>query len=275
MFNPASLLGIPQGIFKSIYGAGMRREGEALEDSAEFTPYQMPDQINEALSIYDTQRLNQGLPGQGVIMDRIGGNAANTINQVNRYGGGGAEMMAAIAGTNANADASMVDLGIAAANLQRQDEANYANMLGTVADYKDKEWEINQYIPYQQQLETARRMQEAGAENINQGMGDIFGSASAAFIPGGDATFKAISGADNATRAQATQAATQSAAATPLNLSYLSPPSTSPTFIQNQAQQDALKQHMELMDFLVSNKNYVAGPKSGVPSVFDYKQYLR
>lgn len=208
---PAAIQAIT-GIGQLIGGKRQLREAERNRPM-----YEMPDAIKVATALAKAQYADQFMPGEGRMLDQnalAGANAAAAaIN-----GGGG---LSSIAGIQAQQSAGAQNIGIASAQSQQTDQANYANALNTYANYKDQEWQMNKYAPWAAKYNEARERIGAGQQNL-YGAADSFGkyAIAASFMNQGS---QPPSAADIASGAAASLSTTRQFTGQYDNLSY-SPP---------------------------------------------------
>lgn len=165
---PALLAAIPS-IFQGITGLSQLFGGQKQLNNLQRPEYKMPEEINAMLTLaqaqyqdpYSTENLNA--------QRQIGMGAANAV-MAGRDSGNLAGILPAIVGQQNqgyNQAAQMME-----ATKERQ-MANLSNMLGIRAKYKDQEWQMNKFAPYQDQYNEARERIGAGQQNIFGALGGL------------------------------------------------------------------------------------------------------
>lgn len=165
----AGLQGL-MGAGKMITGGIQAKRGKkdlaALE--ANRPVYERPEEVNQAGQISRLRYLNPNMPGQGLMEQQVGQQQANTLQNIQDMGG-----VADIYQTQINSNNAMNNIGVQAASQRLQNETNLINQLAVEADYSDKEFDTNTYIPWQEKRKSALDRIGAGTQNIFGGMDNL------------------------------------------------------------------------------------------------------
>lgn len=183
-FSPVGLaLSSIAPLYRGISGFFQQRKGNNILDNLERPTYSTPGEISKNLDLARNQFMNTRLPGQSTAENKIEGNTAQAIKMAQAYGQSPADIMATISNSNANENNAFNDLTTKAGERQLQDLQNYQGALNTSADYKDKEFAYNKWMPYMADRQYGENLVGAGNKNIYGGVGDL---ASGTVMSGGD-----------------------------------------------------------------------------------------
>lgn len=146
-----------QGISQLISGGKARRESERNRPV-----YEIPEATKQALALARANYADPFMPGEGRMLDRNSMAAANAARAAIEGGGG----LSSIAGIQAAEARGAENIGIASANQQQQDLANFQGQLGNMANYADQEWQMNKYAPWADKYNEAKERIGAGQQNL-------------------------------------------------------------------------------------------------------------
>ncbi len=166
-------------VYKMISGIRQTRKGRRVVDdlfdrqrSGEFN-YSTPEQAFQSANLAKSMYLNQDMPGQTAAENKLQANTGQGVDMAKAMGRTPAEIMATISSLNENQNEGFTNLATAAGQQQIQDTLNYQAQLGTLADYKDKEWMYNTYMPFMQEMQYGQSLVGAGNKNIFGGVQDL------------------------------------------------------------------------------------------------------
>ncbi len=137
--------------------------------------YHTPDEIYRNLNLAKNNFLSGKLPGQDAAENKLESNTSSAIGLARSVGRSPSDIIAGIVGANANQNAGFNDIATKAADYHSKALTGYEGMLDTLANYKDKEWAYNEYMPYMDDRRYAEDLIGAGNQNINSAQND-FGS---------------------------------------------------------------------------------------------------
>jgi len=179
-------------IYKTISGAVQSRRGRKEWDelqerrrSGEFN-YSTPEEAYKALNFSKGIYQSALMPGQAQAQNTLGANTSQAIELAKATGRSPAEIMSVITSANQNQNTGTTNLATSAAGFQLQNADKYQQQLQNMADYKDKEWAYNTYMPYMQDAQYAQNLIGAGAKNISGGLGGLGAVVSTAGYGGED-----------------------------------------------------------------------------------------
>ena len=148
-------------IIKGFEGASQQQEARKTLSGLTRPKYERPEEINRAATLSKLAYADPTMTGQSAIEDRIDQNMANSI-EASREAGNPLSLLPAL---QAQTQKATQDLGISAANKQDQDRAGYQNMLQLLAQYSDKEFQMNEFAPYLDEYRESRDILSAGKKN--------------------------------------------------------------------------------------------------------------
>jgi hypothetical protein len=165
---PAAAFAIP-GALKSLLGVGQLIGGSAMK--VKRPEYEIPDVAKEELAM-SRMMANGRMPGVNYANMRIDQNAARAAYRTNRAATNPNQILAAQAGIQMNADIAGRGLMEAEAGDQYRRLANLSRSLRMMADYKDKEFQLNKMEPYQDKARTKAALVQGGLLNLFGGVGE-------------------------------------------------------------------------------------------------------
>jgi hypothetical protein len=129
--------------------------------------------MENMLSMYQQRANAQELPGQSLIENKLGAQTAYGQRNAEKYGATAGQALGATTGLYGQQINAVRDLGIKFADFkaQRQNELGSAQQI--MAQAKDKQWEINQWLPSQYRYNELQSQKQAGASNLWGGMQDV------------------------------------------------------------------------------------------------------
>lgn len=157
-----SLFQLGTGLAQNIRG---RRELNALEQPQ----YRRPGEVDANVTLAAQAYGDPMTAAQSQAANAIGQSSANAIAAA-QQSGGGAALAPLIASQESNAR-----LGLAAQmdNTKQQQMGTLASMLATRGDYKDKEWQMNEFAPYKDKFTLAQQQIGGGQQNIFDALGGL------------------------------------------------------------------------------------------------------
>ena len=174
--NPlvAGLLGAAPGIAKSIFGVG---QGLRARDLAkmERPTMPMPSGMEELLANARMMAGLRELPGQGRMEQKIASSTAGALSQAKELSDSPATTLGALADVYGQQMGNYADLEQAAAQYWAGNQQQLQGALGQYANWQDKLWQWNEGMPYLQQMDAARRLNESYPINLFTGLAEGIG----------------------------------------------------------------------------------------------------
>ena len=179
---PLAAAGV-SGALKAVTGIGQRRRARRIRRRAQRrfdrNPYETPAEALQALESAQIQAGQTELPGQAAMEAQITGAAGGAV-QATREAAVTPQDVAAGA-TQAYQNLYLNPLRNLSIQASRRYDANQQNLqsqLGNIAQYRDREWQQNVLLPYQNAMQTAGQLSSAGQQNIFSGVSDALGGIS-------------------------------------------------------------------------------------------------
>lgn len=151
-------------------GAYQTIKGNKLAKSAVRPIQEIPSAATMYLQNAQAMAENQRLAGQSALEGQIQGNTAQTLRAGQESSNNPASLMALASATNANANNAMTGIGSKAAEMQQQNQRALGSAQLQYAGLQQKQFDVNQMDPYQNQINAAMAMKGAGMQNIAGGL---------------------------------------------------------------------------------------------------------
>ena len=177
------------GIAQIIAGYLATEEGaEKLRENWETRPtYEIPQSMQEQLDLLRA-RSGQGLPGEELIAGQIQGQTAQGVAASREAATSAADLMGATTSLYGNQTKAMTDLQIASARQQAANELQYAQGLGSMAQFEDKRWTWNESLKWQTRRNELQGIQQSNYDMLIGGINTL--SSSGANFAGGSSSFE-------------------------------------------------------------------------------------
>lgn len=153
------------------YISGRRRERNA----GDRPQYQTPKEVEDALNLARTRASRGQMPGEGIAREMTREATASSMNVARQAARTPSDLIGAAVGLGGNQMRAGNQLALSRAQYQDNAEAQLTNQLGFTAQFRDKEFELNEREPWMQEMAAASAMQGAGLQNIVGGVGDLSG----------------------------------------------------------------------------------------------------
>jgi hypothetical protein len=127
--------------------------------------YNIPGEILQNQAMYQNAANTTRLPGQSILENNIGASSAGSMNAVMQSGGSSTDILSALSSVNQNQNNAYNDMAVKGAEFQAMSKDKLASANSELSEYRDQQWQVNQYEPYQ--LEYARKMALKTAANAN------------------------------------------------------------------------------------------------------------
>lgn len=166
MAFPLALIG---AIYQAGVGIGQQMDAKAMEAANVRPEYKTPEPLKQATAISKAAFADPRFAGQAQLEAQVGQNLSQGLEAAQSRGNGMAQVASIVAaGNQANQN-----IAAEGARQQRQDQADYQNMLKIMAASKDQEWQLNKFAPYSDKYNEAREMKGAGQQNLFAAMDSI------------------------------------------------------------------------------------------------------
>jgi len=183
--GPLAAMGISAGISgltnigQALYGGFQaRRARRGLEDLRRNRPiYETPEAATQALGL-SRQMAYGEMPGRTYTEERLGRTTAAGVRNIGRMAPSSSAALGAVTDVYGRQLEAERDLGYNAALWRAQMMQNYQAQLGQMAGYQDQAFNLNQWIPYQQQMNELQSQRMVGQQNLWGGIQGLANTAS-------------------------------------------------------------------------------------------------
>jgi hypothetical protein len=207
-------------IAQGITGGKQKREAERLRKSTTRPTYETPMSAKKMQGIAE-QQATQGLVGRSILEDRLRSSTAGAVRATEEVATSPASRLAAITATYGQEMEGMEDIAMADTKA-RLDAANrLARAYGTMADYEDREFDINKQRPFEDTMAAASALTGAGMQNVQGALEGISRAGAAALSGLGDGEDDDMFSADGKVRKKPNKALKN----VPTNISLYTPKS--------------------------------------------------
>lgn len=157
---------LPLALIPSIFEAGVGLTqlfgGDDQLKNLERPKYETPKEMLTALGLAKAEFADPRFAGQSQMEAKVDQNVSQALQVAQSRGSG----MQSVAGIAAAGNQAQQDIGAEAARQQRADREGYQNMLRLISDYRDKEFQMNEFAPYMDKYNEGRERIGAGQQNI-------------------------------------------------------------------------------------------------------------
>lgn len=168
-----SLLAIP-ALAQAGIGIGQLSRARKYAD-VQRPQYTVPESMVRMQDIAETLASQRRLPGQDVIEENLREGTGTGTRMAQEASSTPTQVTDVITRLFANEQSQRANLGVEADRMYQRNQANLMNVLGSIAPYQEKEFEMNEFLPYMQSMNTARALRESGMRNLFSGISDMSG----------------------------------------------------------------------------------------------------
>jgi hypothetical protein len=169
----AALIPVAMQIFQAIRQGSQANKLEGQYGQRPNMP--IPQGMYDALDIKKNLALQNGLPRQDLIMDKLNESSANAMSNIKESATSpwqitsGAQKLGEISAEKTK------DLGIAGAEYSAGAKNDWASALEGLAKIQQDQFMYNDYAPYMNAMNTIRGLREAGNQNLYSGTSNMAG----------------------------------------------------------------------------------------------------
>lgn len=165
--NPLSAgISAAMGLTKGIIGAVQLGRANRELRGMKAPTYTRPEEVGEMVDLYRRRALATQLPGQESIESGLGATVAEGVTQAQRAAPSSVAALGAVTDLYGRKQGAIRDLGIQFAEYKAARQAELGSALGQAAGYSDREFEMNQWMPYQVRMNELMGRRQAGAANL-------------------------------------------------------------------------------------------------------------
>lgn len=154
------------------FGIHQANKASKLEDQ-EQPRYETPKEIYNAVEAARYLTNLEGMPGQSEYEAMIEENTAETYERASNLARTPSEALAVLQRSTARENDQLRELKVKGAEFKANAVRNLSEANKTLAQYKDKEYQINELDPYLADMAAASALKGASINNIHSGISDI------------------------------------------------------------------------------------------------------
>lgn len=161
MIDPMTALALGQAAL----GVGQMVKG-AIQGGSKAPQMSIPKSATAALNVAQAQVGQTKMPGQDIMEDKLAMAAASAANRVMEMTGGGAAGLGAMANINQGLSESLGDMAYNQANYVAGQKQNLQGQLNNMAQWEQQQFQMNEYQPWLQKMESAKTLKDSGMQNL-------------------------------------------------------------------------------------------------------------
>jgi hypothetical protein len=135
--------------------------------------YQIPEEALQALNQAKYLSGMTELPGQNLMEARIGQNLSKGVSELERVSTNPADLASNVAKMYMSGNESINDIGLQAGQQYLRNQGLLTDALGTMAGYRDKQFDINEMQPYENNMAAAAALREGSFRNASAAGQDL------------------------------------------------------------------------------------------------------
>lgn len=139
--------------------------------------YKIPESFNTAVGLAKSQFADPRFAGQSQLEQNVNLNQAQALNVAAQRGNG----MQAVAGIAAAGNEAAQNISSMQAQQQRQDQANFQQLLQAKAEYENLAFQMNKFAPYSEASNEGKEQIGAGQTNVFNALNNL-GAMSSAYL---------------------------------------------------------------------------------------------
>lgn len=153
-------------------GTGIAQLAKSRRIRAERPTYEIPQEVRQSLAMRQAT-LNARAPGAVQAERNIMQNQSSTLNNIRQGAGDSSSLLAAAGAVQGTAQRGMRALAA------QEEQGFYSRLAGLeraqsqMGAYRDKEFQLNEYEPFQDAMATKSALMEGGLRNINDAVSDV------------------------------------------------------------------------------------------------------
>ena len=132
---------------------------------AEQPKYEISEGMKNALYGAESPAAERELPGEGIMRDQLRGSTSSAINAIKQTGNGLGKL-GAINGAYQNEQQGIQNIALKGAQRHDLNQKQLMDMQLRMGTMQDKQWNLNEYKPWQDQMAQASDMKGAGIANL-------------------------------------------------------------------------------------------------------------
>lgn len=156
---------IPMGV-KLVKGAQQASQAKKLANTPR-PEYQIPQEVLQSLNQAKMMASMTELPGQNLMESKIGQNVSKGISELERVSSNPADLASNVSRMYLGANDQINNIGVQAAQQWLQNQGVLGNELKSMGAWKDRQFDINQMQPYENNMAAASALREGSFRNLS------------------------------------------------------------------------------------------------------------
>ncbi len=150
---------------KGIVGMKQKKEAEAMNPIR--PEYEIPEAQQQQLALYKGLSNQSRMPGQTQMEDQINASTSTGLAAMQGAAGSAQDILAGASNMAGNQNRQLAGLGIESSRQRRQAEGLYGQSLGQMAQYQDQAFNLNEMVPFMNEVEKKEALMASGMANID------------------------------------------------------------------------------------------------------------
>ena len=164
--NPLMLLGLLPMAMQLTGGLLQNREANKLASGADQPLMQITPEMKQALGMARTQASQVENPYASMERQQLGANVSEGTQALERGSTSGTDILGGVTQLANQEQAGLLGIGQQNIDYKQKSDANLVTMLQNMANWKQKQWETNQYEPWKERMAASSALKGAGYQNI-------------------------------------------------------------------------------------------------------------
>jgi hypothetical protein len=162
---------VPMGI--NAIKSGVQASQAKKLAQTERPDYQIPEEALQALNQAKYLSGMTELPGQNLMEAKVGQNLSKGVSELERVSTNPSDLASNVAKMYMSGNESINDIGLQAGQQYLRNQGMLTDALGTMAGYRDKQFEINEMQPYENNMAAAAALREGSFRNASAAGQDL------------------------------------------------------------------------------------------------------
>lgn len=162
---------VPMGI--NAIKSGVQASQAKKLAKTERPEYQIPEEALQALNQAKYLSGMTELPGQNLMEAKVGQNLSKGVSELERVSTNPADLASNVAKMYMSGNESINDIGLQAGQQYLRNQGMLTDALGTMAGYRDKQFEINEMQPYENNMAASAALREGSFRNASAAGQDL------------------------------------------------------------------------------------------------------
>lgn len=166
---PLAIMAAAQGIpflINTVKGISQAHKAKKLAETPR-PEYQIPDALLKSVNNAKFISSMRELPGQNLMEGRVGQNLSRGIQDLKDVSSSPAELAANVSRMYSGSNDAINNIGMAAGQNWLNNQAGFRQALNQLAGAQDRQWQINKFDPYANDMAASAALREGAFRNIS------------------------------------------------------------------------------------------------------------